>query len=62
MPIGPNTSVPPAPRPATTRPGATSASEPSAAAVATGWRLCGFVIAGNSAIWLVATAIAVSVT
>src|ERR1700678_938385 len=61
-PIGPDTKVPPTPSPATTRPGATSASEPSAAAVATGWRLCGLVMAGMSASRRVATAIAVSVT
>src|SRR5207253_2268739 len=47
-PIGVSTRLPPAPKPATMRPGASSASDAKAAAVATGWRLCGLVTAPNS--------------
>ena len=47
-PIGVSTRLPPAPKPATMRSGASSANDANAAAVARGWRLCGLVTAPNS--------------
>ena len=61
IPRGWRTRLPPTPRPCITRPGASSASVAMAAAVATGWRLNGLVMAGAT-LSPVASTMAVSAT
>ena len=61
-PIGARTREPPTPNPVMTRPGASSASVANAAAVATGWRLNGFVMPAETAIRSVPSRIAVIAT
>ena len=61
-PSGASTRLPPTPRPCHTRPGASSASVAIAAAVATGWRENGLVIAGATIMRSVPSTTAVNVT
>ena len=61
-PRGCRTRLPPTPSPCHTRPGASSASEAAAAALATGWRENGLVMAGATIRRSVPSRMAVSAT